>query len=643
MPRLTETRVETNSDTNGRDFYPPSESTDEDYSRARSLSQPSLKRHNLSLNIAGLSQQFQYANTASPTTLASSGAPYTDSLSSYNFDNEYFPFDHTSFPSAVPSDGNTNPNDPPLAPPFQFGPRQPASQPSSPARNVFPPGQNPYDFQSGRQRSTTFSGGYQYSDFGGQLSNPPSALPSHFSFSQVRNPVVDSPLSASPIVPNNAFLTEPVNPDTLMEDVSTPLANQQNLQTLGVEQLPEHMVSSLNIIDQLENRIRDIKQATLQDLAGNHAASVAASLSQLNHEVGLQELAVPPSMVNSNTPSSQGVSPAPYHPSPSISVAPPQSSPYQPAPMAPSPYQSIAPSQPPPSVYQPARSLAQINTNAMPPPQQMQISPVKSHAPQQSLLPSLPVENKRPPPLDMNNVQGLQVPISYEPPPMVHSHSFPNGHQLPSQIHAPNTPVSASPSFVNALGVPHAPVISSPLAAMPVSRPASPPRTFPLPDQPPLPIVYSESDLKLESRSDMSKRPSANRTRSTSVHRSKVFNGNGMMSSASIQSNPPSAWHSRANSPDEDEDEASDDNGAKRYKRRRSSADVGDMSSVEISSDVKLYLDEIFLEFLNKVCSDRGSWTLSPMGISLTFSRIQGCERRQATSSPDAKEDGQDG
>jgi hypothetical protein len=559
------------------------------------------------LNIAGLSQQFQYANTASPTTLASSGAPFTDSLSSYNFDNEYFPFDHTSFPSAVPSDVNTNQNEPPLAPPFQFGTRQPASQPSSPARNVYPPGQNPYNYQPGRQRSTTFSGGYQYSDFGGQLANPPSALPSHLSFSQLRNPAVDSPLSSSPIVSNNGFLTEPVNPDTLMEDVATPLANQQNLQALGVEQLPEHMVSSLNIIDQLENRIRDIKQATLQDLTGNNQASVQATLSQLNHDV---ELAVPPSMAASNTPSSQGVSPAPYQSSPSIAVAPPQASPYQSVPMVPSPYQSIAPPQPQQPVYQPARSLAQINTNAMPPPQQIQISPVKSHAPQQSLLPSLPVENKRPPPLEMNGLQGLQVPISFEPPPMVHSHSFPNGHQLPSQIHAPNTPVSASPSFVNALGVPHAPVISSPLAAMPVSRPPSPPRPFPLPDQAPLPIVHSESDLKLDSRADSSKRPSANRTRSTSVHRSKAFNG--MMASTSapapvMQSNPPSAWHSRANSPEDEEDEVSDDNGARRSKRRRSSTDVADMSSVEISPQIRLYLDEIFREFLNKVCSDRKS------------------------------------
>jgi hypothetical protein len=596
--------VETNSDSNGRDYYAPSETADEEYSRARSLSQPSLKRHNLSLNIAGLSQQFQYANTASPTTLASSGAPFTDSLSSYNFDNEYFPFDPSSFPSAVPSDVNTNPNEPPLAPPFAFGNRQPASQPSSPARNVFPPGQNPYNFQPGRQRSTTFSGGYQYSDFGGQLSNPPSALPSHLAFSQLRpSTAIDSPLSASPIISNNGFLTEP--PDQLMEDVSTPLANQSNLQALGVEQLPEHMVSSLNIIDQLETRIRDIKQATLQDLAGNHQASVTATLNQLNHDV---ELAAPPSMIASNTPSSQGISPAPYHASPSISVAPPQASPY--SQMAPSPYQSVQMPQvqqhhqhPPPSSYHPARSLAQINTNAMPPPQQMQISPVKTHASQQSLLPSLPVESKRPPPLDMSGIQNLQVPITFEPPPMVHSHSFPNGHQLPSQLHAPNTPVSASPSFVNALGVPHAPVISSPLAAMPVSRPPSPPRPFPLPDQAPLPIVHSETDLRLDSRADMSKRPGANRTRSTSVHRAKAFNG--MVISAPALSNPPSAWHSRANSPDDEESEQSDDNGGKRYKRRRSSTSVADMSSAEISPDIKMHMDVIFHDYLNNVCSDR--------------------------------------
>jgi hypothetical protein len=638
--------VETNSDSNGRDYYPASEAADEDYSRARSLSQPSIKRHNLSLNIAGLSQSFQYANTASSTTL-SSGAPYTDSLSSYNFDNEYFPFDPSSFPSAVPSDTNASEHQLPLTAPFAFGgngSRQPASQPSSPARNVYPPGQNPYNFQPGRQRSTTFSGGYQYSDFGGQLANPASALPSHLSFSQIRSPAIDSPLSGSPIITgnNNGFLTEAINPETLMEDVATPLATQSNLhgsqlQALAADRLPEHMNTSLFITDQtasFRQQLSNIHEA--YQTGQTSEATFTATLNQMKND--LEMVAVAPAMITprTGTPSSQGlsVSPAPYQTSPAVSSAPPvqyQTSPaiqnapsttyppsvqtappvsYQPSsavqtapPVSyqPPPAMSTAPiayqSSPSISVAPPARQLAQINTvqTQMAPPQQ--ISPVKMQVSQQSLLPSLPVESRRPAPLDMN---ALQVPVSYEPPPMVHSHSYPNGHQLPSQHHAPNTPVSASPSFVNALGVPHAPVVSSPLAAMPVSRPASPPRPFPLPNQAALPIVHSESDLKA---GEGSKRPSATRTRSTSVHRYKPYNPVGH----SMQSNPPSAWQSRANSPEDDEEESEDD-GQRRNKRRRSSVEHDtSMTSVEVSPDVRRHLDSIFEEFLNKVCSDRMS------------------------------------
>ena len=625
---MADDSVETNSDSNGRDYYPASETTDEDYSRGRSLSQPSIKRHNLSLNIAGLSSSFQYANTASPTTLASSGAPFTDSLSSYNFDNEYFPFD-PSFPSAVPSD--TNEQQPPLAAPFAFGNRQPASQPSSPARNVYPPGQNPYNFQPGRQRSTTFSGGYQYSDFGGQLANPTL---SHLAFSQLRSPATESPLSGSPAV--NSFLTEPINPDQLMEDVATPLASQSNLHAnqlqasqtnlQSLDRLPEHMNTSLFITDQTASfrmQLSNIHEAYSKGQTSE--AAYTATINQMKSDLELAASA--PSMLTprTGTPSSQGVSPAPYQTSPAVASTPatyqpsPAPTSYQPPPTsyqqspaptsypAPASYQaspasfqaSPAPSSFPsasyPVVAAPARQLPHINTTqtSMPPPQQ--ISPVKMQVPQQSLLPSLPVEPRRPAPLDMN---ALQVPVSFEPPPMVHSHSFPNGHQLPSQHHAPNTPVSASPSFVNALGVPHAPVISSPLAAMPVSRPPSPPR-FPLPNQSALPIVHSETDLKA---GESSKRPTANRTRSTSVHRHKAFNG--MMG----QSNPPSAWQSRANSPEDDEED-SDDNGARRNKRRRSSVDPHDtsMTSVEISPDIRMHLDEIFRDFLNVVCSDRRS------------------------------------
>jgi hypothetical protein len=419
-----------------------------------------------------------------------------------------------------------------------------------------------------------------------------------------------------------------------MEDVATPLATQSNLhgsqtnlQALTADHLPEHMNTSLFITDQtasFRQQLSNIHEA--YQTGQTSEATFTATLNQMKND--LEMVAVAPAMITprTSTPSSQSLSasPAPYQTSPAVSSATPAQ--FQPSPALqtapPVTYQSTpsiatAPPtsyQPPPamtapapiayqpsptiSVAPPARQLAQINTAQvqMLPPQQ--ISPVKMQMPQQSLLPSLPVESRRPAPLDMN---ALQVPVSFEPPPMVHSHSFPNGHQLPSQHHAPNTPVSASPSFVNAIGGIHAPVISSPLAAMPVSRPPSPPRPFPLPNQAALPIVHSETDLKA---GEGSKRPGVNRTRSSSVHRYKPYN---QASQPFMQSNPPSVWQSRANSPEDDEEESEDD-GQRRNKRRRSSVDHDtSMTSVDVSPDVRRHLDSIFEEFLNVVCSDRMS------------------------------------
>ncbi len=86
------------------------------------------------------------------------------------------------------------------------------------------------------------------------------------------------------------------------------------------------------------------------------------------------------------------------------------------------------------------------------------------------------------------------APSPLAPPPMIHSHSFPNGHQLPSQ-HATNiastlpltptpgsqgfTQVPSSATFAPNLGLQsnpaHFPHMPSPLSAMPInSRPPSP-------------------------------------------------------------------------------------------------------------------------------------------------------------------------
>lgn len=113
---------------------------------------------------------------------------------------------------------------------------------------------------------------------------------------------------------------------------------------------------------------------------------------------------------------------------------------------------------------------------------------------------------------------------------------------------------------------------------------------------PPLAMVHSDTDLKLESRPDG--RPVINRTRSASVNRQKGLTG--MTSSV-----PPSAWQSRANSPEDDY--STEDEGPRKPKRRRSSTEVHDTSLTagDISPDIKIHLDEIFRDFLNKVCSDR--------------------------------------
>ena len=202
-----------------------------------------------------------------------------------------------------------------------------------------------------------------------------------------------------------------------------------------------------------------------------------------------------------------------------------------------------------------------------------------------------------------------------QPPPLIHSHSFPNGHQLPSQLHGitPSTPMIASPSFTTALGVGHAPIISSPLATMPISRAPSP-RSYPT--QPwaeaaPAEMIRTDSDLFRRSslrEGRVDGRPVIMRSKSTSVKKD-VYKNWGSITSIT---NQPSAWASNQLSSDEDEDEESEDELPKRTKRRRSSAkddapDPGFINAPIISDDIRRQLDQIFEEFLTRICSDRES------------------------------------
>lgn len=240
--------------------------------------------------------------------------------------------------------------------------------------------------------------------------------------------------------------------------------------------------------------------------------------------------------------------------------------------------------------------------------------PNPSLPPNPSLLPALPVDNS---PASLRRLAPTAPPQAFmtvptpqyqpQPPPLAQSHSFPNGHQLPSQNHAPATPIVPSPSFAAAIGIAHAPVVSSPLATMPMSRAPSPPRAYALPEPaeilidtrpPSRPPSRRPSEIRTDGR------PVINRSRSASVN--KTWSTIPNMTAATA---PPSAWPSRQASPDDDDDD-SEDEAPRKNKRRRSSVnrdDAPDLSfqtGVTISDDVRRQLDTIFEEFLSRVCSD---------------------------------------
>ena len=163
----------------------------------------SFRRHNLSLNINSLPAPFQNVHLSSPISAASSGAPYTDTFCLHNFNvgQDYFQFDEASLPSATESTFEPHPLHS-----NQTSNRFPASQPSSPVRGMFAPGQVPYVHQSGRQRGATFSGSGSFAPYGGgplynlsQTPFPASAVPSHITLDRFESPL-QSPLIPSPLI-----------------------------------------------------------------------------------------------------------------------------------------------------------------------------------------------------------------------------------------------------------------------------------------------------------------------------------------------------------------------------------------------------------------------------------------------------------
>lgn len=551
--------------------------------------------------------------------------------------------------------------------------RLPASQPSSPVRGIFTHQYAPQI--AGRQRGATFSGGSFY-NFGQSNPSPftftqavaSQGIPSQFSFPALQSPI-DSPLAPSPTIATSAShlqgdgnalfgssgqqqqnghqqqLGIMTTNEISMEDVSTPTPAPSHMTTsrkssLGQSHppIPQHstviqsqvqnqnqpqaqsqpclggltMEMSSEMIDKLSllDKILDSAQSAKQALLRGEEIGVSTNLGDIsNHLEVASELGVGPVQTpkDTTTPNSQtsqqSASPTGnYLPSPGVQTN---------VTAAPSQYQVSMSSTAVPS---------QLNNL------QMTVQP-------SSLLPSLPVDQNAPgskrtinstvPPGSKLAAEFLTSKL--QAPPLVHSHSFPNGHQLPSQLTGtlpPTTPAVPSPSFIASIGAQHMPMVSSPLATIPPSRPPSPPR-YTLPPQPwdgeimSMDVNLQQNGLgntstqqsgqqMIERRLSTSERVDGRpivRGRSTSVNKS--WSHTAMTSSV-----PPSAWQSRAGSPvdDIDDEDDSDDDEPRKNKRRRSSVGADglalDQASGGISDDIRRQLDQIFEEFLNRICSD---------------------------------------
>lgn len=252
-PPSPSTIASTSESQTGGESYLPSASDsageqEDTFGRQRSSSQPSLKRGNLNLSI----NTFPFNH--SPSSLAANGAPFTDSYPSYDASQDYFQFSDGSYPSA----GADDPNPAPFMN-QQYGYRLPASQPSSPVRTIYPPGQAPF-YANGRQRGATFSGGSYaggFEQFGGPL------VPTHhLAFTQIQPSPANS-LAASPVIPTADYFVDANSGlgvgDVTMEDVLTPTQNlplaassQQQMQASGTmtPDMSSEMVDRLTLLDQ---------------------------------------------------------------------------------------------------------------------------------------------------------------------------------------------------------------------------------------------------------------------------------------------------------------------------------------------------------------------------------------------------------
>lgn len=198
------------------------------------------RRHGLSLNIPNFSAYQPSQNT--PSTFASSGAPFTDnSFQSFNPGVDYFQLED------LPSGPETTIQPQIVQPPY----RLPASQPSSPVRGVFPQGQ--VSANLGRARGATFSGSGQGFDFSPYQQPFASALPQHLAFTSIQSPIA-SPLNASPLLSASAGqeFFGAINGEAVAESVPIvqplPVNINQVVQPEPIE-MPVELVDKLTLLD----------------------------------------------------------------------------------------------------------------------------------------------------------------------------------------------------------------------------------------------------------------------------------------------------------------------------------------------------------------------------------------------------------
>lgn len=211
----------------------------------------------------------------------------------------------------------------------------------------------------------------------------------------------------------------------------------------------------------------------------------------------------------------------------------------------------------------------------------------------------------------------MRMDEEMERPPVVHAaHSYPNGHQLPSQTAHPPPTLTMPPTPTQGLGgVAHMPHIPSPLSAVPMQPGFSFEANAPqwpaqMPDmaafQPPPPPIFAPDAamVPVQQPVEISRRGSIVDGRLIAGRPGPLTHTASPSKAASTSAIPTMSTIDF----DDDDNDDSDDDGPDRPRSRRPSENAPPGSLVLppdlISEHVRRSLDGILHEFLNKVCSD---------------------------------------